>query len=93
MHSEAASQMHPLSPRAVAMPRTSPRPALDSHSVSGVTTASTDGGASAKAAPDHDEGSSGTGPITPDQMTPVVPSEASIDYNRLKEENSSLAQQ
>jgi len=47
----------------------------------------------ARAVPEHDGFSGGaTGPITPDQMPSVVASDASVDYGRLKEENSTLSQ-
>ena len=91
---EPSQQMHPLSPRLSAQFRPGPGPGGPiSRSVSNITTASNDAGMLDKAAPDQDGSSgSGTGPITPEQMPPVVPTDASLDFNRLKEENSSLSQ-
>ncbi len=87
---ESNTQMHPLSPRASA--QFSPRPGV-SRTISGITTASHDAGMIARAVPEHDGFSGGaTGPITPDQMPSVVASDASVDYGRLKEENSTLSQ-
>lgn len=45
------------------------------------------------AVPEHDGFSGGaTGPITPEQMPSVVAGDASVDYGRLQEENSTLSQ-
>jgi len=45
------------------------------------------------AVPEHDGLSGGaSGPITPEQMPSVVASDASVDYGRLKAENSTLSQ-
>ncbi len=87
---EASTQMHPLSPRASS--QFSPRPGV-SRTISGITTASHDAGMIVTAVPEHDGFYGGaTGPITPEQMPSVVGSDASVDYGRLKEENSSLSQ-
>ena len=87
---ESTTQMHPLSPRASA--QFSPRPGV-SRTTSGITTASHDAGMTVRAVPEHSGFSGGaTGPITPEQMPSVVASDASVDYDRLKEENSTLSQ-
>lgn len=84
------TQMHPLSPRASS--HFSPRPGV-SRTTSGITTASHDAGMIVSAVPEHDGFSGGaTGPITPEQMPSVVAGDASVDYGRLQEENSTLSQ-
>ena len=87
---ESATQMHPLSPRASS--QFSPRPGV-SRTTSGITTASHNAGMIGTAVPEHDGLSGGaSGPITPEQMPSVVASDASVDYGRLKAENSTLSQ-
>ncbi|KAL0052769.1 hypothetical protein WJX82_007406 [Trebouxia sp. C0006] len=88
---ESATQMHPLSPRATS--QFSPRPGV-SRTTSGITTASHNAGMIGTAVPEHDGLSGGaSGPITPEQMpSVVVASDASVDYGRLKAENSTLSQ-
>ena len=87
---ESSTQMHPLSPRASS--QFSPRPGV-SRTISGITTASHDAGMIGRAVPERDGFSGGaTGPITPEQMPSVIASDASVDYGRLKEENSTLSQ-
>ena len=87
---DTTTQMHPLSPRASS--QFSPRPGV-SRTISGITTASHDAGMIVTAVPEHDCFSGGaTGPITPEQMPSVVASDASVDYGRLQEENSTLSQ-
>ena len=86
---ESSTQMHPLSPRASS--QFSPRPGV-SRTISGITTASHDAGMIVRAVPERDGFSGGTtGPITPEQMPSVIASDASVDYGRLKEENSTLS--